>query len=168
MLLCKNRLAQEIRIRKEVSMYKTSVAARVVSFAVLVTLLLASFPTAAAAAKTNNRGLETKWAKLVDSYNRQSLTHNSAQHWVTQWMINNRKAPYSKKADIQRYLASSNTAWVAATFIAMRHNGFDANGKVIDKAAAQQSINDLAQALQRHAGAIRNLKRLLHQYSKQV
>ena len=148
-------------------MFKTSVAARVVSFTVLITLLLASFPTAAAAAKTNNQGLERKWAQLVDSYNRQSITHNTAPRWVQQSINDHRKASNTKKAELLRALATSNSAWAAATFVAMRHNGFDANGKVVDKAAAQQSVNDLAKALQRYTGSIRNLKTLLHQFNKE-
>ena len=147
-------------------MFKTSVATGVVSFAVVIALLLASFPTAAGSAITNNQGLERKWAKLVDSYDRQTITHNNAHRWVEQWMNDHRKAPHSQKAELQSTLTSSNNAWAPATIIVMRHNGFDAKGNVIDKAAAQQSVNDLARALQRYAGSIRNLKALLHQYSK--
>src|SRR5512135_2078267 len=99
-------------------MLKTSVAARVISFAVLLTLLLASFPTAVAgAAKTNNNGLERKWAKLVDTYNRQSLIHDGASRWVAQWMADHRRAPASQKAEIQSDLTKSNTAWAPATLI---------------------------------------------------
>ena len=92
-------------------MFKTSVATRVISFAVLITVLLASFPTAVAAAKDNNRGLEAKWAKLIDIYNRQSITHNSAPRWVAQWMSDHRRAPARKKAELQKDLARSNAAW---------------------------------------------------------
>jgi len=149
-------------------MIKTSVATRVISLAVLIALLLASFPTAATAAKTNKSGLEAKWAKLVDSYNRQSLTHNSAHHWVEQWMSNHRRAPNSKKTELRTALSMSNTAWAQATSIVMSHNGFDANGNVVDKAAARQSIKDLAKALQRYSGSVRSLKRLIHQFNKEV
>ena len=138
-------------------MFKTSVATRVISFAVLITLLFASFPTAAAAAKTNNQGLETKWAQLVDSYNRQSVTHNSAHHWADQWMMDNRTASDAKKAEVQRHLTICNAALASATTLVMKHNGFDAKGYVVDKAAAQKSVKDLAQSLQRHAASVRNL-----------
>ena len=147
-------------------MFKTSVATRVISFAVLITLLLASFPTAAGAAKTNNQGLERKWAKLVDSYDRQTITHNNAHRWVEQWMNDHRKAPHSQKAELQSTLTSSNNAWAPATIIVMRHNGFDAKGNVIDKAAAQQSIKELAKALQRYTGSAKDLKQLIHQFNK--
>ena len=147
-------------------MFKTSFATRVISCAVLVTLLLASFPTAAAAAKTNDQGLERKWAKLVDSYYRQSITHNNAPRWVEQWLLNHRRAPNSKKAELLRSLALSNSAWAPVAIIAMQHNGFDANGNVVDKAAAQKSVDNLANALQRYTGSTRNLRALLHQLNK--
>jgi predicted component of type VI protein secretion system len=147
-------------------MFKTSVATRVISVAVLITLLLASFPTAASAARTNNRGLETKWARLVDRYYRQSISHNSAHRWVDLWMNANRRAPHSQKAELLSNLAKSDSAWASATVIAMQHRGFDANGNVVDKAAAQQSIKDLARALQHYAGSIKNLKTRIHQFNK--
>jgi hypothetical protein len=148
-------------------MFKTSVTTRAISFAVLVTLLLASFPTAVAAAKDNNRGLEAKWAKLVDLYKRQSQIHNSAPRWV-EWTTNNSKASKSKKAELQKDLAISNAAWASVPSIVMRHNGFDAQGNVVDKAAAQQSVKDLSRALQRYTGAIKNLKALLRQLNLKV
>ena len=131
---------------------------------VLVTLLLASFPTAVAAAKDNNRGLEAKWAKLVDLYKRQSQIHHSAPRWV-EWTTNNSGASKSKKAQLQKDLAISNAAWASVPSIVARHNGFDANGNVVDKAAARQSVRDLSKALQRFNGSIKNLKALLRQYS---
>ncbi|HSL42227.1 MAG TPA: hypothetical protein VK897_02270 [Anaerolineales bacterium] len=145
-------------------MFKTSVGIRVISFAVLITLLLASFPTAVAAAKDNNRGLEAKWAKLIDIYNRQSITHNSVPRWVAQWMSDHRKAPARKKAELQKNLELSNAAWTPVPSIVMRHNGFDAQGNVVDKAAARQSVKDLSKALQRYKASIKNLKAFLRQY----
>ncbi len=145
-------------------MFKTSVATRVISFAVLIALLLASFPTAADAAQSNNRGLEAKWAKLIDVYNRQSIIHNNAPGWVAQWLSDHRRAPASKKAEIQKDLTRSNTAWAPVLAIVMRHNGFDAKGHVVDKAAAQQSVRDLSKALQRYNASLKNLRAFLRQY----
>jgi hypothetical protein len=146
-------------------MFKTSVATRVISFAVLIALLLASFPTAVAAAKGNNRGVEAKWAKLMDIYHRQSTTHNSAPRWVAHWMSDHSKAPARKKAELQKDLALSNAAWAPVPSIVVSHNGFDAQGNVVDKAAARQSVKDLSRALQRYNASIRNLKAFLRQYS---
>jgi len=149
-------------------MFKTSVATRVISLAVLITLLLASFPTAVAAAKGNNRGLEAKWAKLVILYKRQSQIHNSAPRWVAQWMSNHGKAPAPKKAELQKDLATSNAAWAPVPSMIVSHNGFDAQGNVVDKAAARQSVKDLSRALQRYNASIKNLKGLLRQYGMEI
>jgi hypothetical protein len=146
-------------------MFKTSIATRVLWFAVLIALLLASFPTAATAAPTNESGLEGKWAKLVATYNRQSRFHDGANRWVEQWIADNPKASKSKKAELRKALLTSNTAWTAATYIAMRHNGFDTEGNIVDRAAAQKSVKDLSRALQRYSGAIRSVKSLIRQYN---
>ncbi len=146
-------------------MFKTSVATRVISFAVLIALLLASFPTAVGAAKSNNRGLETKWAKLVAVYNRQSIIHDGAPRWVQQWLNDHRRAPASKKAELRTDLAKSNTAWAPVLSIVLSHNGFDANGNVVDKVAARQSVKALSKALQRYAGSMKHLKALIRLYS---
>ena len=144
-------------------MFKTSVATRVISFAVLLTLLLASFPTAAAAAK-ENKGLEAKWAKLIDNYNRQSVFHNSAPRWVAQWLSDHKKAPARQKAEIQKDLARSNEAWGPVPSIVMSHSGFDGQGHVVDRAAAKQSVKDLSKALQRYNASLKKLKAFLRQY----
>ena len=152
-------------------MSKISVATKVISFAVLITLLLASFSTAAAAPEENNRGLEAKWAKLVDIYNRQAIIHNSAPRWVELWLTehgnNHSKAFRSKSAELRKDLAISNAAWAPVPFIVARHNGFDAQGNVVDKAAARQSIKDLSQALKRYQASIKDLKALIRQFNKE-
>ncbi len=148
-------------------MFKTSIATRVISFAVLLTFLLASVPTAAGTAKTNNPGLERKWAKLITVYKRQAQIHNSAPRWV-EWTTNNSSASKAKKAELWRSLTASNSAWGPVPVIALRHSGFDANGNVVNKAAAQQSVKDLSRALQRYTKAIKNLKALLRQFNLRV
>jgi hypothetical protein len=150
-------------------MFKTSVASRVVSFAVLIAFLLASWPTAAAAAKGGNQGLEAKWAKLVDIYNHQAIIHNNAPKLVERWLNghgnDHSRAFASKKAELLSELAKSNAAWTPVPYIVMRHNGFDANGNVVDKAAARQSIKELSQALKRYKGSTKNLKALIRQFN---
>jgi hypothetical protein len=148
-------------------MFKTSVATRVISWAVLITLLLASFPTAVAAAKDkgNNRGLEAKWAKLIDVYNRQSIIHDSAPRWVSQWLSDHKRVPARKKAKLREDLAKSNAAWTPVPSIVFSHNGFDAQGNVVDRAAARQSVKDLSKALQRYTASIKSLKALIRQYN---
>ncbi len=146
-------------------MFKTSVVTRMISFAVLITILFASFPTVASAAKTNNHGLEKKWAKLIETYKRQSIIHDSAPRWVEQWLTDYRRTPASKKAELRSDLAKSNAAWAPVLAIVMGHNGFDTDGNVIDKAAAQQSVKDLSKALQRYNASLKNLKALIRLYS---
>jgi len=146
-------------------MFKTSVATRVISFAVLIAILLASFPSPVAAAKENSRGLEAKWAKLVGMYNRQSLIHDSTNRRVAQWMIDNRRIGARKKAEVQKDLEKVNAAWAPVHSIVLSHNGFDAQGNVIDKAAARQSVKELSKALKRFVASTKNLKALMSLYS---
>jgi hypothetical protein len=49
--------------------------------------------------------------------------------------------------------------------IVLSHNGFDANGNVVDKAAAKQSVKALSTALQRYAGSMKSLKALIRLYN---
>ncbi len=147
-------------------MFKTSVATRLFSFTVLVTLLLASFPTATAVAaeKTNNRGLEAKWAKLIATYKRQTANHDSAPRWVAQWLTDYPREKVAKKKEIRSDLAASNAAWAPVQALVMSHNGFDSNGHVVDRAAAQRSVTELSRAIQRYIRSVRTLKEFLQQY----
>ena len=145
-------------------MFKTSLATRVISLAVLIAFVLSSLPVPVAAATDNNRGLEAKWAKLIVLYNRHSILHNNAPRWVALWMREHKEAPARKKDRVQKDLASSNAAWAPVPSIVIRHNGFDAEGNVIDKAAARESVKDLSKALQRYKTSLKKLKEILRQY----
>lgn len=150
-------------------MFKTTVVTRILSIAILISILLASWPTAAAAAEGNNQGLEAKWARLVEIYNRQVLIHGSAPRLIELWLAvhgnDHSKGLASKKAELQRELARSNAAWGPVPLIVARHNGFDAQGNIVDKAAARQSIKDLSQALKRYKGSIKDLKALIREFN---
>jgi hypothetical protein len=146
-------------------MFKPSLATRVISFAVLIAFLLSSLPVPVAAATDNNRGLEAKWAKLMVLYHRHSTLHNNAPRWVALWLREHKDASERKKDRVQKDLASSNAAWAPVPSIALRHNGFDAQGNVIDKAAARESVKDLSKALQRYKASLKKLKAILRQYS---
>ena len=145
-------------------MFKTSLATRVISFAVLFALLLSSVPVPVAAATDNNRGLEAKWAKLIVLYNRHSTLHNNAPRWVALWMREHKEASERKKDQVRKDLASSNAAWAPVASIVVRHNGFDAQGNVVDKAAARDSVKDLSRALQRYKASLKKLKAIIRQY----
>ena len=137
-------------------MSKTSVS-RLISIAVLMALLLASLSTISVVAKGNTQGLEEKWDQLIGSYNRQTMSHNSAHHWAEVWLAQNKDASASDKAKIQRHLDICNSALAGATNIVVKHDGFDSSGKVVDRAAARASIKDLNLLLLKHAASIRNL-----------
>ncbi len=137
-------------------MSKTSVS-RLLSIAVLMALLLASFSTISVVAKGNTQGLVDKWDQLIGNYNRQSIAHNSAHHWAEVWLMQNKNASAADKAKIQKHLDICNSALAGATAIVMKHEGFDSSGKVVDKAAARQSIKDLNLILLKHAASVRNL-----------
>jgi hypothetical protein len=79
-------------------------------------------------------------------------------------MSDHKKAPARKKAELKKDLEISNAAWAPVPSIVMRHNGFDAQGNVVDKAAARQSVKDLSRALQRYNASIKKLKAFLRQY----
>jgi UDP-3-O-[3-hydroxymyristoyl] glucosamine N-acyltransferase len=139
-------------------MSKLSVFSKAISFAVLIALVLASLPTVSVVAKGNNQGLENKWSQLVDNYTRQSSNHNSAHRWVDHWLKTKKNASVSEKNEIQKHLNICNSAIIAAGSIVSKHAGFDAQGKVIDRAAARKSIKDLSYYLRQHIGSIRNLE----------
>ncbi len=137
-------------------MSKTSVS-RLISIAVLMALMLASFSTISVIAKGNTQGVEEKWDQLVSNYNRQAVAHNSVHHWAEVWLMHNKDASAADKAKIQKHLDICNSALAGATAIVMKHEGFDSKGKVVDKAAARQSIKDLNLLLLKHAASVRNL-----------
>ncbi len=130
---------------------------RLISIAVLMALLLASFSTISVAAKGNTQGLEEKWNQLVDNYNRQSVDHASAHHWAEVWLKQNKNASSADKATIQKHLDICNVALAGATALVTKHEGFDSSGKVVDKAAARKTIKDLNLLLLKHASSVRNL-----------
>jgi hypothetical protein len=137
-------------------MSKTSVS-RLVSIAVLMALLLASFSTIGVVAKGNTQGVEEKWDQLISNYNRQTAAHNSVHNWAKAWLVDHKDASAADKAKIQKHLDICNSALAGATTIVVKHEGFDSSGKVVDKAAARKSIKDLNLLLLKHAASVRNL-----------
>ncbi len=139
-------------------MSKMSLFAKATVFALLITLVFASFPMTSVIAKGNNQGLEDKWSQLVDNYIRQSSNHNSAHKWVDHWLTTDKKASVSEKSEVQKHLTICSSAIMSAGTIVSKHAGFDAEGKVIDRGAAIKSIKDLSYYLRQHAGSIKNLE----------
>ena len=139
-------------------MQKMSVLTKCTVIALLVALVLSSFPTVAVLAKGNTENIENKWDQLVTNYNRQSINHNSAHSQVDHWFKTLKKGSSSEKAEVAKHLSICNSAIVSAGALVSSHAGFDANGKVVDKASAQKSIKDLAYYLRQHAGSLKNLQ----------
>jgi hypothetical protein len=137
-------------------MNKMSAFAKVTIVAILITLILSSFPMTSVVAKGNNENLENKWDQLVTNFDKQSRTHNSAHKWVENWLKS--KHSVSDKEEVQKHLTICNSALASAGSIVWKHAGFDANGKVVDRGSAVKSIKDLSNYLRQHAGSIKNLR----------
>ena len=138
-------------------MKKMSLLTKGTIIAMLLALVLSSFPTTEALAKGDTR-LEQKWDQLVTNYNRQTVNHTSAHNRVDRWLLTNKKATTPEKREVSKHLSICNSAIAAAGSIVAIHAGFDANGEVINKGLARQSIQDLANYLRQHAGSIKNLQ----------
>jgi hypothetical protein len=147
-------------------MKRMSLTTKCTIVAILIMLVLSSLPTVNVFAKGNNQNLETKWDQLVTNYNRQSTHHNSVHNWVEHWTKTHKKVSSSEKAEVRKHLSICNSAIASAGTIVAKHAGFDANGKVIDRAAAQKSIKDLAYYLRQHAGSVKNLQEHINQYKQ--
>jgi len=139
-------------------MFKMSFLFKATVFAILIALVLASLPTVSVVAAGNKPGLEKKWDQLVTNFNTQNTNHNGVHKWVDHWLKTHKKASVSEKAEIQKHLNICNSAILAAQAIVSQHAGFDANGKVVDRAQAIKSIKDLGYYLRQHAGSVKNLK----------
>ena len=136
---------------------KMSVFSKAITFAILIALVLASFPMTSVVAKGNNELLEKKWDQLVTNFNTQSSNHIGAHKWVDHWLTTHKKASVSDKAEVQKHLAICNSAILSAGTIVSKHAGFDAKGNIIDKASAIKSIDRLSYFLRQHAGSVKNL-----------
>ena len=126
--------------------------------AVLLALMLASFPVSSVFAKgpiVDN--MEIKWDQLVQRYNTQSFTHERTHKVVADFIKTTKHLKAADKAELDKHLAICNSALATAKTIVTNHPGFDAKGNVIDTTVAQKTLNTLADALQRHIGSINNL-----------
>ena len=139
-------------------MQKISVLAKCTVIALVAALVLSSFPAVTVLAKGNTENLETKWDQLVTNYNRQSINHSSAHSQVDHWFKTLKKGSSSDKAEVAKHLSICSSAIVSAGATVSSHAGFDANGKLVDRASAQKSIKDLAYYLRQHAGSLKNLQ----------
>lgn len=114
-------------------------------FAILIALVLASFPTFGISAKgVINTQLERKWDQSVTNFNNQNFNHGRIHKLVDNRLSTNNIARASEKAKVQKHLSIYSSAIESAAVIVANHAGYDRDGKVIDR--------DLAYCLQMHAG----------------
>lgn len=132
---------------------------KVTIFALLFVLVLASFPTFNVLAKdVVVENMEKKWDQLVENYNTQSAKHEQIHKQVENYLKTNKHVKASAKAELEKHLAICNSALDSAKAIVDNHPGFDANGNVIDRAVAKETLKKFANIIQQHAGSVRNLK----------
>jgi hypothetical protein len=86
------------------------------------------------------------------------MYHNTAHRLAESWLKSHKNAKASEKAEVERHLATCNTSLYAAQAVVNAHQGFNANGKVIDRALAIQSIKLLNKYVQQHAASVKNIK----------
>ena len=138
-------------------MSKISVFSKAIAFAILIALIFASIPATSVVAKGSTQSLEDKWSQLVTNYNRQSINHNSVHKWVDHWLTTSKEATGSEKAKVEKHLTQCNSAIMSAGAIVSKHAGFDTKGRLIERASALKSINQLSYYLRQHASSIKNL-----------
>jgi hypothetical protein len=129
------------------------------AIAVVIALVLATLPTVSVfAANETNKKIEDRWDKAVSAFDRQAMNHKAAHNMAENWLktANNPKA--SEKAEVERHLATCNSALYAAQAVVTAHKGFDAGGKLLDRAQAIESIKLLNKYVQQHAAAVKNIK----------
>jgi hypothetical protein len=144
---------------KEVAMKRT-VIWKATAIAVVIALVLATLPTVSVfAANETNKKIEDRWDKAVGAYERQAMNHKAAHNMAENFLATVKKAvKASERAEVERHLATCNTALYAAQAVVSAHRGFDSAGKVIDRAQALESIKLLNQYVHQHAAAVKNIK----------
>ena len=138
---------------------KKTVIWKATVIAVVLALMLATLPTVSVfAANDSNKNIEKKWDAAVSAYERQAMNHKSAHNLADNILKTAKNIKASEKAEVERHLATCNTALYSAQAVVTAHRGFDANGKVLDRALAIESIKLLNKYVQQHAAAVKNIK----------
>jgi hypothetical protein len=143
---------------KEVAMRKT-VIWKTTAIAVVIALVLATLPTVSVfAANETNKKIEDRWDAAVSAYERQAMFHKAAHNLAENILKTAKNIKASEKAEVERHLATCNSALYAAQAVVTAHRGFDASGKVLDRAQAIESIKLLTKYVHQHAAAVKNIK----------
>ena len=140
-------------------MLNKSVLWKATAIAVVLALVLATLPTVTVfATNESNKNIETRWENAVKAFDRQAMNHKAAHNLADNWLKSHKNAKASEKAEVERHLATCNSAVYAGQQVVSLHSGFDASGKVIDRAQAIQSIKMLTRYVQQHAASVKNIK----------
>ena len=118
-------------------------------FAIIIALTLVAISTtsvfAAPGYRSNNRndpGLESKWKTELNALQKYQYLESQVPQWISMWSKTHHS--HHQRAEKNRYANQVHLALQQAEIIAQKHAGFDANGKVIDKIQAAQSVQKLA------------------------
>jgi hypothetical protein len=131
---------------------------KIAVLALLLAVVMASFPTSGVLAKDEIADkLEKKWDQLVESYKTQNYKHEQAHQLVENYLKTHKNIKAADKAELEKHLAVCNSSLDEAKAIVDKHPGFDAKGNVIDRAVARTTLQKLANYLQQHKGSVKNL-----------
>ena len=140
-------------------MLNKSVLWKATAIAGVLVRVLAALPMVTVfAANESNKNIETRWTNAVKAFDKQAMSHHTAHRLVENWLKSHKNAKASETAEVERHLATCNSSLYAAQQVVYTHAGFDASGKVIDRAQAIQSIKLMTKYIQQHAASIKNIK----------
>lgn len=132
---------------------------KVVVLALLIAVVMATFPTTGVFAKSPVYDqLEKKWEELGNGYKTQMINHEKTHKLVDNYLATHKKATTTQKNELDKHLTICNSSLDQAKAIIDKHAGFDAKGKVTDLAVAKKTVSQLAELLIRHAASVKNIK----------
>lgn len=114
-------------------------------FAMLIAIVLASFPSvgAQAAGGEQAKKLEAKWSQYVKSVNRMTFLHDKIDVKAAKWLKEHKHAQEHTRYQIANHLDAYHANLDAAKAIVQAHEGFNAKGKVVDIGAADKTVKHL-------------------------
>ena len=138
---------------------KKTVLWKATVLAVVLALVLATLPTVSVfAANDSNKKIEDRWDNAVTAFEKQAMNHKAAHNMAENWLKTQKNAKASEKAEMERHLATCNSALASARMLVTSHPGFSASGKVLDRGQAIESIKLLTKYVQQHAASVKNIK----------
>jgi hypothetical protein len=145
--------------QQEVAMFR-----KFTVFAVLLALVSALIPFSSALAKGENKDqLQTQWSNLTTSLSNQAYANKRIHNEYENWLKTAKNVTSADKAKFARYFAITDSAYAAARTLAAKHPGFDMKGNVTSGAAAGKTVAQMAQYMQQHSSAIKNIRNLMKQ-----